>query len=140
MLLRGLHPDASRRIQPLPGSLCRLSDTGFASAGDPSREDDCVKRRSPGSAQSQVALISALVVVVVGVSLLAVLVVGVLEGIRGMGPLVLGGLTIGVFLLAFRLLMVARNLRAKATTPSVRPPRQATPRRRPQPRPVTRRP
>jgi hypothetical protein len=87
-------------------------------------------------------MISALAFAVVGVSLLVVLVVGLLEGVRGLGPLLLAALAVGVFGLAFRLLMVSRNLRARAAVAlPARPvaPRQAAQRRRPQPRPVTRR-
>ncbi|WP_211588955.1 hypothetical protein, partial [Allorhizocola rhizosphaerae] len=80
-------------------------------------------RQSP---QSQVALISALVFALVGAGLLAVLVVGLLDGVRGLGALLLGALALGVFGLAFRLLLLSRNLRARPPASRL-PLRQATP-------------
>lgn len=79
------------------------------------------------SPQSQVALIAAGVVAVVGAGLLLVLVAGLLDGVRGIGPLLLGGLTVGVFALAARLVMVARSMRTTMRAPA--------PRKRPRPRP-----
>lgn len=74
---------------------------------------------------SQVALIAAGVVAVVGAGLVFVLVAGLLDGVRGIGPVLLGGLALGVFGLAARLVVVARSMKA-----SLKPTR-----RRPRPRP-----
>lgn len=82
-----------------------------------------MSRQSP---QSQAALIAALVVSLVGVSLLTVLIVGLAQGVRGFGPVLLAALTLGVFALAARLLVVSKSLR-------IRPMR-----RRPRPRPSRR--
>lgn len=83
-----------------------------------------MSRHSP---QSQVALIAAGVVAVVGAGLVLVLVAGLLDGVRGIGPVLLAGLAIGVFALAARLVMVARSMRTAMRTP--------VPRKRPRPRP-----
>jgi len=77
-------------------------------------------RHSP---QFQVALIAAGVVVIIGAGLVFVLVAGVLDGVRGIGPVLLGGLAVGVFALAARLVVVARSMKAPER------------RRRPRPRP-----
>jgi hypothetical protein len=101
--------------------------------------------RSGGrSPQAFVALLGALVVLVIGLALLAVLVVGITEGVPSTGVLLLGALTVGVFALAGRLGHVALMLRRQASTPArAERPRQAPPQRparaavrpRPQPRP-----
>jgi hypothetical protein len=78
-------------------------------------------RRSP---QAQVALIAAAVFLVVGVSLAGVLIIGLIDGVSGTGPLLLAALAVGVFALAARLLMLARRPAApRATAPA--PPRQS---------------
>jgi predicted lipid-binding transport protein (Tim44 family) len=79
-------------------------------------------RRSP---QAQVALIAAAVFLVVGVSLAAVLLVGLIDGVTGTGPLLLAGLAVGVFALAIRLLMLARRPVAPARSTTPAPPRQS---------------
>ena len=84
-------------------------------------------RRSP---QAQVALIAAAVFLVVGVSLAAVLIIGLIDGVSGTGPLLLAALAVGVFALAARLLMLARRpaaSRATASTPPRQSPRGASP-------------
>lgn len=76
------------------------------------------KRTGPAA---QVALIAALVVGLIGVSLVLVLVVGLLDGVRGLGPVLLAVLAVGVFALAARLLMVSRSLRTRAVRRGPRP-------------------
>jgi hypothetical protein len=83
-----------------------------------------MSRHSP---QSQVALIAAGVVAVVGAGLVLVLVAGLLDGVRGIGPVLLGGLAVGVFALAARLVAIARSMK-----PAMKAPVQ---RKRPRPRP-----
>ncbi|HEX6685183.1 MAG TPA: hypothetical protein VF062_20500 [Candidatus Limnocylindrales bacterium] len=88
------------------------------------------------SPQSQVALIAAAVVALIGAGLLFVLVVGLLDGVRGIGPVLLGALAAGVFALAGRLVVVARSMRmpAPASSPAQQPaPAPAPERRRPRP-------
>ena len=86
-------------------------------------------RRSP---QAQVALIAAAVFLVVGCSLAAVLIIGLIDGVTGSGPLLLAALAVGVFALAIRLLMLARRplapraSGARASTPPRQSPRGAT--------------
>jgi membrane protein implicated in regulation of membrane protease activity len=101
--------------------------------------------------QAQVALIAALVFLLVGAALLAVLGAGLVAGVTGSGALLLGALTIGVFALAVRLLLLARTMRPKPANEQ-RPVRrnagaaQPTPATatatakapKPRPRPVTR--
>jgi hypothetical protein len=70
-------------------------------------------------------MIAAGVVAVVGAGLVLVLVAGLLDGVRGIGPVLLGALAIGVFALAARLVVVARSVKAP-----LKPAR-----RRPRPRP-----
>jgi hypothetical protein len=78
-------------------------------------------RRSP---QAQVALIAAGVFLVVGVSLAAVLTIGLIDGVSGTGPLLLAAIAVGVFALAARLLLLARRpVAPKAAAPA--PPRQS---------------
>jgi hypothetical protein len=80
-------------------------------------------RRSP---QAQVALIAAAVFLVVGVSLAAVLIIGLVDGVTGSGPLLLAALALGVFALAARLLMLARRpVPTPRSTASTAPPRQS---------------
>ncbi|MDI1464583.1 hypothetical protein QEZ54_26800 [Catellatospora sp. KI3] len=98
-------------------------------------------RKSP---QAFVATLGALVVLVIGLALLAILVVGIADGVASTGVLLLGALCLGVFALAARLGHVALTLRREAAapvraTPARRPaapqaPRPAA-RTRPQPRP-----
>ena len=110
-------------------------------------------RRSP---QAQVALIAAAVFLVVGFSLAAVLIAGLVDGVTGSGPLLLAALAVGVFALAVRLLMLARrpaprvsSTRVSPPTPPRQSPRGASPgasatarpvHPRPQPRPRSLRP
>ncbi|GHJ44629.1 hypothetical protein Cs7R123_19710 [Catellatospora sp. TT07R-123] len=99
-------------------------------------------RKSP---QAFVATLGALVVVVIGLALLAILVVGIADGVASTGVLLLGALCLGVFALAARLGYVALQLRREAAAPPARPaaPRRPAPaqpprpagRTRPQPRP-----
>ncbi|MBV1854730.1 hypothetical protein [Catellatospora tritici] len=98
-------------------------------------------RKSP---QAFVATLGALVVLVIGLALLAILVVGIADGVASTGVLLLGALCLGVFALAARLGHVALTLRREAAA-AARPaaPRRAAPpqaprppaRSRPQPRP-----
>ncbi len=78
-------------------------------------------RRSP---QAQVALIAAAVFLVVGFSLAAVLIIGLVDGVTGNGPLLLAALAVGVFALAVRLLMLARRP-VTGRRPGAAPPRQS---------------
>lgn len=92
-------------------------------------------RQSP---QSQVALIAALIVALVGVGLVVVLAVGLLDGVRGVGPLLLAALAIGVFALAGRLYLVAKPLRSGSNPAQPSPRKQSSERDRPRrPRPRT---
>lgn len=86
------------------------------------------------SPQSQVALIAAAVVALVGIGLLFVLVAGVIDGVRGIGPVLLGVLALGVFALAARLVLVARSM----TAPRRKPRPSPNPVRRPRPAPSSR--
>ena len=79
-------------------------------------------RRSP---QAQVALIAAAVFLVVGFSLAAVLVIGLVEGVTGSGPLLLAALAAGVFALAVRLLTLARRPAPSARNATSAAPRQS---------------
>ncbi|GIH07312.1 hypothetical protein Rhe02_53790 [Rhizocola hellebori] len=79
-------------------------------------------RRSP---QAQVALIAAAVFLVVGVSLAAVLLIGLIDGVTGTGPLLLAALALGVFALAARLLMLARRPAPGRRSTTAPPPRQS---------------
>jgi hypothetical protein len=97
-----------------------------ASSHRSARKDGTMARRSP---QAQVALIAAGVFLVVGVSLAAVLIIGLVEGVSGSGPLLLAALAVGVFALAARLLMLARRPvpGATAAVPPRQSPRSASP-------------
>jgi hypothetical protein len=79
----------------------------------------------PRSTQAQVALIAALLFLLVGFVLVAVLVAGVSGGaVSVTSPLLLGALAVGVFALAARLLHLARGPRtppAGPQTPDYRP-------------------
>src|SRR5688572_8634824 len=91
--------------------------------------------------QAQVALLAALVFLFVGLALLAVLIAGLLAGVAGSGALLLGGLTVGVFALAARLIVLSRSMRHEPADPGVttrdaKAPAQRAP--RPRPRPATR--
>ena len=88
--------------------------------------------------QAQIALLAALVFLFVGLALLAVLVAGVVAGVAGSGALLLGALTVGVFALAARLIVLSRTMRrepAPATAPKPPPVARAP---KPRPRPATR--
>ncbi|GAB4058941.1 hypothetical protein [Catellatospora paridis] len=116
-------------------TLRRFSNGAQRGAGN--RPDGAVSH----SPQALVALLGALVVLVIGIALLAVLVVGIVDGVPSTGVLLLGALTVGVFALAARLGHVALTLRRQAAAPARA--RQAPPQRpsrvavrpRPQPRP-----
>ncbi len=114
-----------------------MADTHSLTRPDRGRKDVLMPRSSP---QAQVALISALIFLLVGFALVAVLVTGVAGGgLTAAAPLLLGALALGVFALSARLFMLARRPRTagRAAPPAsaeASPAARATDRPRPSPK------
>jgi hypothetical protein len=84
--------------------------------------------------QAQIALLAALVFLFVGLALLAVLVAGLVAGVAGSGALLLGALTVGVFALAARLIVLSRTMK-REPAPAIAAPKPPPVARAPKPRP-----
>jgi hypothetical protein len=103
------------------------------------RKDEFMNRRI----QAQVALLAALVFLLVGLALAAVLVAGLLAGVATSAGLLLGALTIGMFALSIRLILLARSAQKQpparpVSTRAQEKSRAPKPRPRPAARPGTR--